>query len=360
MSRVTVVILTLNESRHIERALRSVASFADRVLVVDSGSSDDTADRARALGAEVRLHRFVNHADQFNWALTQLPAETEWVLRLDADEVVSEALARDIAARLPGLSSQVAGLTVPRRIVFLGHPMRYGGVCPTHVLRLFRYGRGRSESRWMDEHIVVDGAVEWLGGELIDDNRNPLGWWIDKHNGYASREALQLLLAQASAAPRPGRPPPGVGKAEFADPQGALARRTGVTRWFKDRVYGRLPVSLRALAYFLYRYLLRGGFRDGFPGLAFHALQGFWYRFLVDAKLYEARAHLALGGGDLTRTARDVLGIDLSGSAAGAGRPRVDRARAPSRAPDTSPRDGAPPRRGAAVGHAVLSPVDHP
>lgn len=297
-ARLTVVILTLDEARHIERALCSVAPFATHCLVVDSGSTDDTAARARALGAEVLTHPFVNQARQFNWALDHLPQETEWVFRLDADEVVSPELASEIAARLPGLPDDIAGLTVQRRIAFLGRPIRYGGLFPAHILRLFRYGRGRSEDRWMDEHIAVDGRVAALQGELLDDNLNPLGWWIEKHNRYAAREALEVLLAEQRGNPASAA---------------AMGRQAALNRWLKQNLYGRLPPGLRALAYFLYRYLLRGGFRDGYPGLAFHVLQGFWYRFLVDARLYEARSHLARTGDDIGTTAREVLGINIGG-----------------------------------------------
>lgn len=294
---VTVVILTLNEARHIERALRSVASFADRSVVVDSGSTDDTVERARAMGAEVLTHHFVNQARQFNWALDQLSEGTDWVFRLDADEVVSSELATEIVARLPDLPDEVVGLTVPRRIAFFGQPIQYGGLFPIHVLRLFRHGRGRSEDLWMDEHIVVDGQIAALSGEMLDDNLNPLGWWIEKHNRYASREALQVLLTEGSDAAE--------------QTSAVMGRQAATKRWLKRNLYGRLPVGLRTLAYFLFRYLLRGGFLDGYRGLAFHVLQGFWYRFLVDAKLYEARQYLAQHNGDITLTAREVLGIDL-------------------------------------------------
>lgn len=295
---VTVIVLTLNEARHIERALRSVAPMADRCVVVDSGSTDDTVARALAMGAKVLTHPFVNQARQFNWALDQLPPDTSWVFRLDADEVVSEALAAEIANRLPYLPDSVAGLTVPRRIAFLGRPIRHGGLFPVHILRLFRNGRGRSEDRWMDEHITVDGRIVALSGELLDDNLNPLGWWIDKHNRYASREVLEVLLAERRG-----------------DDDGAavaMGRQAVAKRWLKRNLYAPMPFGLRAFAYFLYRYLLRGGFRDGYSGLVFHVLQGFWYRFLVDAKLYEMRRHLILHDDDFVATARDVLGIDVS------------------------------------------------
>lgn len=293
---ITVVILTLNEARHIERALRSVAPFADRCVVVDSGSADDTAARARALGAEVLTHPFVNQARQFNWALDQLPKDTDWVFRLDADEVVSGALAAEIAARLPGLPNGVAGLTVPRRIAFLGRPIRYGGLFPVHILRLFRHGRGRSEDRWMDEHIAVDGRVAALSGELLDDNLNPLGWWIDKHNRYAGHEALEVLMAESRG---------WVGAAP------GMGRQTATKRWLKVRVYARLPGGFRALSYFLYRYVIRLGFLDGKEGTAFHVLQGFWYRYLVDMKLHEVKAYMRRENVGVEVAIQDVLGIDV-------------------------------------------------
>ncbi|WP_372922396.1 glycosyltransferase family 2 protein [Roseovarius sp.] len=291
---VTVVILTLDEARHIERALRSVAPFADRCVLVDSGSTDDTVARARAMGAEVLTHSFVNQARQFNWALDQLPESTGWVLRLDADEVVSEALATEIAARLPDLPDHVVGLTVPRRIVFLGRPIRYGGLFPVHILRLFRHGRGRSEDRWMDEHITVDGGVAALRGELLDDNLKPLGWWIEKHNNYASREVVEILDVQHGYLGR-----------EIGD------RPDGLKRWLKERVYARLPGGFRAFAYFFYRYVLRLGFLDGKEGTAFHVLQGFWYRYLVDMKLHEVKAYMSVHDADVVDAIRDVLGIKI-------------------------------------------------
>jgi len=295
---ITVLILTLNEERHIERALRSVAHFADHCVVVDSGSDDDTVARARSLGAEVLTHPFVNQARQFNWALEQLPPETSWVFRLDADEIVSDVLAREISARLPSLSEEVVGLTVPRRIAFLRRPICHGGVFPVHILRLFRFGQGRSEDRWMDEHIVVEGQIEALGGELLDDNLHPLGWWIEKHNNYASREALQMLLNDRQ-----------VSGGFAGSPE--ISGQAGVKRWIKRNVYGKLPIGFRAFSYFFYRYFLCRGFLDGFPGLAFHFLQGFWYRFLVDAKLFEARRYLTEVDNDLAAASREVFGLEI-------------------------------------------------
>ncbi|QFT62742.1 glycosyltransferase family 2 protein [Roseivivax sp. THAF30] len=295
--KITVVILTLNEACHIERALRSVALFADRCFVIDSGSTDDTAEIARRMGADVLVHPFVTQAQQFNWALDQLPPETDWIFRLDADEVVSPTLVRSLSQVLPGLGPDVAGASVPRRMAFLGRPIRWGGMFPARITRVLRQGRGRSEDRWMDEHILLDGLEAQLDGELLDDNLKPLGWWTDKHNKYASREVVEILDAQYGFLGR--------------DTQNKLEGQTGLKRWMKEKVYMRLPGGLRALAYFVYRYIVRLGFLDGKEGAAFHLLQGFWYRYLVDIKLYEVESYIKAHDADVVDAIRDVLGITI-------------------------------------------------
>lgn len=140
----------------------------------------------------------------------------------------------------------------------------------------------------MDEHIIVQGQTVRLDAEIIDDNRKPLDWWIAKHNAYASREVVDLLL----------------------HPHGAAGAR-GAKRWIKDHLYARLPAGVRAGAYFIYRYLLRGGFRDAAGGRRYHVLQGFWYRYLVDAKLAEVRRHMARNRCTAEAAVVEVLGISV-------------------------------------------------
>lgn len=297
---LTVVILTKNEERHIARAMASVAPIADRVVVVDSGSTDRTVELAREGGAEVLVHPFVTQAQQFNWALDQLPADTDWVLRLDADEVVTDALAAEIKAKLGSLSLSIGGVHVSRRMTFLGRPIRWGGVFPVRVLRLFRHGEGRCENRWMDEHILVQGETAEFTGEIVDDNLNSLTWWTEKHNAYASREVVDLLNLEYGFMPHE----------TVADLRGG--QQAGVKRWIKERVYARLPGGTRAFIYFAYRYVFRLGFLDGKEGTAFHVLQGFWYRYLVDMKLHEVKTFMRRNDTDVVMAIKDVLGIDIA------------------------------------------------
>lgn len=296
---LTVVILTKNEAHHIARAIGSIASVADRVVVVDSGSTDDTVTIAREMGAEVLIHPFLTQAKQFNWALEQLPPDTVWVFRLDADEVVSADLARAISKKLPELGPEVVGAEVLRRIAFFGRPIRWGGLFPIAIVRVIRHGSGFSEDRWMDEHIVVKGAVTRLDGELLDDNLKPLGWWIDKHNSYASREVVEMLDAEFGFLRR------GATKV-------GLGTQARLKRWIKENVYLRLPGGFRALAYFLYRYVIRLGFLDGREGTAFHILQGFWYRYLVDMKLHEVKGYMKRNDVDVVTAIQIILGIDIN------------------------------------------------
>lgn len=274
---VTVLILTFNEERHLARAIRSVKPFAKQVLVIDSYSTDRTVEIARSMGTEVLQHPWEhNHARQLNWALDNARIESDWLLRLDADEYVTPALADEIASRLPRLGDDVSGLYVKRRVHFLGRWLRWGGVYPMWVLRLWRRGRARCELRWMDEHMrLLTGTTARLAHDFVDENLNDLTWWIAKHNAYARREAADALSARHGLEAR-----------EDLGAGGAL-EQVKIKRWLKDNLYHRLPLFVRPTLYFLYRYLFRLGFLDGAPGLVWHVLQGFWYRFLVDAKIYE-------------------------------------------------------------------------
>jgi glycosyltransferase involved in cell wall biosynthesis len=295
MTELTVIILTKNESLHIKRAIASVKAIASDIVVVDSGSTDETVSLAQAAGATVLHNPWVNHATQFNWALAQITGTQSWVLRLDADEVVTPALAAQIGAGLP----DVTGIYVNRRVHFMGQPVRWGGVYPICVLRLFRNGAGRCEDRWMDEHIVVDGPTSVLTGDIIDDNRNTVDWWIAKHNGYASREVVDVLNRTHNFIPQ-----------KTID-QLRGGQQAGIKRWVKDNIYARLPGGLRAGLYLFYRYVLRFGFLDGRQARSFHVLQGFWYRYLVDAKLAEVRRYMATHDCKPQAAILDVLGIDV-------------------------------------------------
>ena len=147
MQLLTVVILTYNEAKHIARALRSVAALDARVLVVDSFSADDTVEIARAEGALVVQNAFVNQAQQMQWALLNMPVATSWVMRLDADEVLTPELIDEISRRLPTMPADVTGINLKRRHIFLGRWIRHGGRYPRDLAAHLapRHGARRAE-----------------------------------------------------------------------------------------------------------------------------------------------------------------------------------------------------------------------
>ena len=292
--KLIVIILTFNEEIHLKRCIESLQNLKAKILVVDSFSTDRTIEIARSSGAQVLQHEYINHAIKFNWALEQLNSNFDWVLRIDADEVLTTELCDEIKNRLSLLSSDVNGVLVRRSIIFQGKLIKYGGI-KLKVLRLFRYGMGKCENRWMDEHIQVAGKIIQFNGELIDNNLNSLTWWINKQNKYASQEAVELLNLKYKLI-NPHR-----------EDQLSLDSLTKRRRWLKERIYFNLP--LRAFIYFFYRYVIRFGFFDGNAGMNYHFLHGFWYRYLVNLKVTEVKRYKSVKGVDIKTAIHDVLGI---------------------------------------------------
>jgi glycosyltransferase involved in cell wall biosynthesis len=297
---VTVVILTHNEERHIERCIRSIRAFSPDIAVIDSFSTDRTREIAESLGARVYQNPWINYATQLNWALRNVPISTPWTMRWDADEYATPELATELRDRMATLPSDVTGIYLKRRVHFLGRWIRHGGCYPTVLLRLWRTGMGACEERWMDEHMVLSGGTTvQCDHDFVDDNLNYLTWWTTKHNSYANREAVDLFNMKYDLL--------ATDEAEKLTSDSQERRK----RALKESVYSRLPLFFRAWAYSIYRYVFRLGFLDGVPGLVWHVLQGFWYRFLVDAKIYQVEQYAKRQGVSIREAIKEVLGISV-------------------------------------------------
>ncbi|WP_415906482.1 glycosyltransferase family 2 protein [Neptuniibacter sp. QD72_48] len=275
MIDLTVIVLTFNEELHIQRCLNSVNNLDCRYLIVDSFSDDSTCEIAKNLGADVVQNPFVTQAQQFQWAMDNCDVNSEWVLRLDADETIDEELIANIKEFISTNSTDINGAVFHRKHIFMGKWVKHGGRYPLPMLRLFRNGKAHVEQRWMDEHIVLDdGASKFLSGGFVDNNLNSVGWFIDKHNKYANREMVDIMK-----------------KRLYPDSDPLITESTGFSikfkRFLKQSLYMKLPYFARPILYFLYRYLLQLGFLDGARGFAYHFMQGLWYRSLVDLKCLE-------------------------------------------------------------------------
>lgn len=304
MADVAVVILTHNEEKHIGRALAAIRPFAREIVVVDSYSTDRTVAIAQAAGATVLQNRWINYARQFQWGLDHANLTSGWVMRLDADEVIEPDLAARIEAELSALPPEVTGVNLKRKHIFMDRWIRHGGRFPLILLRLWRRGAGRIEDRWMDEHIVLShGRTVTFEGGFSDVNLNDLTFFTDKHNKYATREAIDILSQRRDLYPR-----------DAALTQSDRLGQAAVKRAVKEKIYNNLPFQTGPLLFFLYRYFIQLGFLDGKPGLIYHFLQGYWYRFLVEAKVHELEA--ALDGfrdpEDMRREIARLTGHDLS------------------------------------------------
>lgn len=298
MSDISVFILTFNEAKHLERCIFSIKLLTDNIYVIDSFSSDETVNIARSLGARVYQNQWSNHANQVNWAIDNCDFKTNWIMRLDADEIITSELANELHEKLPNIESNVTGLNVKRKVYFMGKWIRFGGYYPTWLLRIWRRGNAICEQRIMDEHIkLIRGDMISLECDLIDENKNNLTWWTEKHNNYATKEAFELLNYIYNIQEYE----------QLVAPKllGVQAERKRFLKYY----YAKLPLFVRPFLYFIYRYLFCLGFLDGKAGLIWHFLQGFWYRFLVDAKIYDVYRQVGKNRSEIIKFLNNEYGV---------------------------------------------------
>jgi len=269
--RPTVILLSFNSQDTLGATLARARLLSDEIFVVDSFSSDGTVALAESFGASVVSHAFENYGAQRNWAIDNLPITGKWQLHLDADEVMDDELVAAIKS-LPDEPEHEA-YYVPRYVRFLGRVLRHGGMSPTWHLRLFRTGAGRCEDRKYDQHFMqLSGTNGQLSGVMIDDIAMSLSEWTARHNRWADGE-----VAEMDAQETEGR--------LVADAKGTPTQRKRAWR----QKYNKLPLFVRPFALFGYRFVFKLGFLDGTEGFIFWVLQTFWFRFLIDAKIWEKR-----------------------------------------------------------------------
>lgn len=270
---ITAIILTKNEELNIARCIRSIEGLVDKIYVVDSGSTDQTVEIAKSFGAEVCLHPFVNYAEQFNWALDNLDITSTWIYRIDADEAPTTELKKEILEECKQhTADDVTGLLMKHKLFFLGKFLKHGGAYPFIKMTIFKYGIGRFEERAMGEHVVLSaGRYITLKNDCQHYDCKDLSQFIEKHNGYASREVIDYKA-----------------RTDIHCEGAQLYKDAARTQVLRDRIYYKLPMFFRAKLYYWYRYYLQLGFLDGKPGKIYALLQAYVYRIMVDAKLYEA------------------------------------------------------------------------
>ncbi len=272
MADITTIILTYNEEKNIANAINSVKNLSKRIIVVDSYSTDKTTEIAKSLGAEVIQHEFENQARQFIYAINNLNINTQWIIRLDADEVISDKASQEIEEIcLSNKDTDINGIVVRFEVNFLDKKLRHGGIYPFRKMIIYKKDKGYMEDRAMDEHIVLkEGKSIELKHDSYHRDYKDLNAWIDKHNKYSSREVEDYFLNNNQESKQ-------------------LNKSAKIKRFVKFKIYYKLPLGTRAHLYYLYRYYFKLGFLDGKEGKIFAFMQAYWYRFLVDAKIYEQK-----------------------------------------------------------------------
>lgn len=296
---ITVIILTYNEELHIRRCLENVCPIAKKVYVIDSPSTDNTVTICNEFeNVEVVVHKYPgNQAEQFNWALDNVKIDTEWVLRLDADEYLLPELVEELYSRVPTMPLGVAGVEFRRRHIFMGKWVKRG-IYPVIMMRMFRTGMGRYDARLMDEHIALkEGRSMVFDNDFCDHSLIDVSDYCRKHINYAEREACEVLDEEFTLS-------------SHIDTSLTLGEQAQ-EKHQKKGTYNKLPLFWRSFAYFCYRYFLKGAFLDGKEGFLFAFLQGWWYRTLVDAKIYECKKACGDDRGAIRRYIAEKWGISL-------------------------------------------------
>jgi glycosyltransferase involved in cell wall biosynthesis len=266
--KITTIIPTLNEMRHVERSVQSALQLGP-VFVLDSQSTDETRSLAERAGATVVVQPWLGYARQKNWALENLPITTEWILFLDADEWITEELAAEIWQRVDGAVQ--LGFYLARRNIFLKRELKHAWWYPDYQLRLFRLGAGRYENREVHEHIILEGEAGFLKNALMHENVKGIDEFMRRHEKYAAMEAREIVQ-RSSGLDHDQRS--GSFRGSWPDRRRAL----------KVKVWYRLPA--RPAIRFVWMYILRRGFLDGRQGLVYCQLLAS-YEALIDAKILE-------------------------------------------------------------------------
>ena len=263
MADLTAIILTRNEENYIAECIESIKSIAKRIVVVDSFSEDKTVEIAKEAGAEVHQHEFFNYAKQYMYAVEIANVKTTWILRIDADERLTAESAEELEKLCnENENTSVSGIELRFYNMFLGKPMMHGGMYPWKKLSVYKTGIGNIEDRNMDEHIILkSGTIKEAKKDSIHLAFRGLTFFTNKCNWYSTREAMDYFEQKKVS----------TSNADFK------------TR-LKMKLYYKLPLGFRS---WLYRYYIRLGFLDGKEGKIFAFLHAYWYRFLVDAKIYE-------------------------------------------------------------------------
>lgn len=278
---ITVIIITYQEENNIAECINSVKDVTNNIFVVDSYSTDKTQSILKEMNINFCEHEFISYKEKRNWAQKNNPFKTEWVFHLDADERFTPELSKWLINEFPKMKDKTDGFMFSRKTIFMDKWIKHGDHYPNFHLNFFKSDLGYVEEKAYDNHFVVKGnsTITISNADIINLVADSIDELILSHNKWATIEAKEVVY--------------GIEKGEveakiFGNP---IERR----RWLKTKIFQKTPMFARSFLYFNYRYFFKLGFLDGKEGLVFHVLQGFWFRFLIDAKVLEIQKKIHKG-----------------------------------------------------------------
>lgn len=277
MSTITTITLTYNEEKNIGECIQSFENIADRIVVLDGCSTDNTVAIAKEKGAEV-YQKDCGYYERFTYGMESLMFNTDWILFIDADERMTKESCSELKYLCDRyVGTDVNGIVVNYRVQFMGKELKHGGSI-LHKLRVFVPEKAFMEDIKLDQHIrLKEGKMVRMKSFLLHKDYKGLQVWSAKHVRYAELAAEDYLLKNE--------------KEEKVEMQG-LEWSAYIKRLIKYQMYYRLPMGIRAKLFYVYRYYFRLGFLDGKEGKIYTYLHAYWYRYLVDALIYEKQKEI--------------------------------------------------------------------
>lgn len=273
MELLTIAIVTYNEEKNIAECIDSCEGIANKILVVDNCSTDNTVLIAKEHGAEV-VQSELSVRERVKWILESGVINTKWLLFLDADERMTHESALEFKTLCEKYANAdgINGIVVRYRLHFLGKDLYHGGFYPLKKLRAFKPGTAYYETADVDEHYVLKtGSMVYMKNDFLHMDYKGIKQWVDKHTIYAQRAAVDYVKKMKEN--------------ESINYQG-LEKGAKIKRFLKYKIYYKLPMGLRAWLFYFYCYYIRLGFLDGKEGKIYAFLHSYWYRFLVDTFIY--------------------------------------------------------------------------
>ena len=270
---LTIVILTYNEEKNIKECLESCIEFADRIVIIDNYSTDNTLNIVKGYNVDVYQDKRLVR-DRIRWVLEENIVKTKWVLFLDADERITKVAREELLSLCKKYQDDktINGIVVRYRLNFMGKDLHHGGFYPLRKLRVFKPGTAYYETAEVDEHFVLNsGKMVYMKNDFLHLDYKGLKYWVDKHTIYAQRAAMDFMNKKM-----------GMEKITYD----GLEFTARIKRFLKYNIYYKLPSGFRAWLFYIYCYYIRLGFLDGREGKIYEFLHSYWYRFLVDSFIY--------------------------------------------------------------------------